>query len=87
MAAPLCIEIRLRRLGDAPYISVARETCPECEQAIHIHNFSPTDGTARCDCCVEGPEDCAAENMQDDVRELLVAAIALIDARNGAPSE
>lgn len=80
-------EIVVKCTRDTLWITVSRETCTECGEPVRVHNYSPTDGDASCACCVEGPEACAATDMQGDVRSLLVAAIAQIDARNGAPSE
>lgn len=79
--------IQIYRVSDELRISVAREACAECGEPVHVSNYSPTDGDAYCACCVEGSELCAAEDMRGDVRAMLVAAIALIDAGNGAPSE
>ncbi len=76
--------VRVSRVDDEVIIAIETETCGECGEPVIVVNEHPESGAASCGCTVEGSESCAAIDMRGEIRAMLVAAIARIDASNGA---
>jgi hypothetical protein len=68
-------------------IRISIETCEECKEPVEMFIYSPTSASHHCACNrhADGPDDGAAPVLRGTVRQMLVDAIAQIDARNGAP--